>query len=71
MFIYHLIQVGQVFQFLTSNWEKSIIKITVKNGKEVVFDDILIDSIVKVNSVYKYILENWSNNKVQVFYKAP
>ena len=69
MFILHLIQIGQVYQFLTANWEKGLSTITVKDGKEVVFDNITVDSIMKVNTIYQYLLENWSSGKVQIFYQ--
>ena len=72
MIIYHLIQVGQIFQFLSANWEELKPTITVKDGKEVIFDNIVVDSIIKVNSIYKFLLENWTNGKVQIFYsEAP
>lgn len=68
MIIYHLIQVGQIFQFLSANWEEQKPTVTVKNRKEVVFDNVVVDSIIKVNTIYQYLLENWNNGKVQIFY---
>jgi len=68
MFILHLLQIGQVYQFLVANWQEEKPTITVKNGKEVIFDNIIVDSILKVNTIYKYLLENWANKKVQIFY---
>jgi len=69
MFITNLLQIGQVYQFLIANWQYANSHITVKNGKEVVFDNILIDSILKTNTIYRYLLENWNSGKVQIFYK--
>ena len=71
MFIRNLGQIGEIYNLLTKNWQEKTINVTVKNRKEVVFDDILVDSILKVNTIYKYLLENWANMKVQVFYTAP
>lgn len=69
MFITNLLQIGQVYQFLTANWQYANAHITVKNKKEVVFDNILVDSIVKVNTIYRYLLKHWSGGKLQIFYK--
>jgi len=71
MYILHLLQVGQIYQFLAANWQELKPTITVKNGKEIVYDNIVVDSILKVNSIYKYLLENWANGKVQIFYSEP
>ena len=68
MFITNLMQIGEIYQFLTQNWQEGKARITVKHGKEVVFDNILLDSIVKVNTIYKYLLENWAGKKLQIFY---
>jgi len=68
MFIMNLLQIGQVYQFLAANWQYKKAHITVRNKKEVVFDNMLVDSILKVNTIYKYLLENWSSGKVQIFY---
>jgi len=69
MFILHLLQIGQVYQFLVANWQEEKPTITVKNGKEVIFDNIIVDSILKVNTIYQYLLENWSELNIQIFYK--
>ena len=69
MFITTLIQIGKVYQFLTENRQNPTARITVKNGKEVVFDNIVVDNIIKTNTVYRYLLEHWDNGKVQIFYK--
>lgn len=69
MFITTLMQIGEIYQFLTQNWQEAKARITVKNGKEIPFDDVLLDSIVKVNTIYKYLLENWAGKKIQIFYK--
>ena len=72
MFILHLLQVGQIFQFMSANWQELKPTITVKDGKEIVFDNIIVDSIIKVNTIYKYLLENWAGKQVQIFYsEAP
>jgi len=68
MFIMNLLQIGQVYQFLAANWQYANSHITIKNGKEVIYDNILVDSLEKVQAIYKYLLQNWANNKVQIFY---
>ena len=68
MFIMNLLQIGQIYQFLVANWEDGTARITVKNGKEVVYDNVLVDSVLKVDSIYRYLLENWQSFKVQIFY---
>jgi len=68
MIILHLLQIGEVYQFLTQNWQNAKARITVKNGKEVAFDDVLVDSKLKVDTIYKFLLENFANGKLQIFY---
>jgi len=67
MYIRNLIQLGQVYQYLISNWTKAEQRITVKNKGKVIFDRILVDSLLKVNTVYMYILDNWKYKHVQIF----
>lgn len=59
---------GKIYQFLTQNWQEGKARITVKNKKETIFDNVLLDSIAKVNTIYKYLEENWAGKKLQIFY---
>ena len=68
MFIITLLQIGEIYQFLTQNWQEGKARITIKNGEEVAFDNVLVDSKMKVDTIYRYLLEHWSNGKIQIFY---
>ena len=68
MFITTLLQIGEIYQFLTQNWQNAKARITIKNGEEIPFDDVSVDSKMKVDTIYKFLLENWANKKLQIFY---
>jgi len=68
MFITTLLQIGEIYQFLTQNWQKDKARITIKNEEEVAFDNVLVDSKMKVDTIYRYLLENWAGKKLQIFY---
>ena len=68
MFIITLLQIGEIYQFLTQNWQEGKARITIKNEEEVAFDNVLVDSKMKVDTIYRYLLEHWSNGKIQIFY---
>ena len=69
MFIITLLQIGEIYQFLTQNWQEGKARITIKNEEEVAFDNVLVDSKMKVDTIYKYLLENWAGKKLQIFYE--
>lgn len=69
MNILNLTTVGQIYLVLAQNWEEGKIRITVKNGDERPFDDVLVNSKIIMDSIYKYLLENWAAKKLQIFLK--
>ena len=68
MFIITLLQIGEIYQFLTQNWQEDKARITIKNGEEIAFDNVLVDSKMKADTIYRYLLEHWANGKIQIFY---
>jgi len=68
MFITTLLQIGEIYQFLTQNWKNAKSRITIKDGEEIPFDNVLADSRIKVDTIYRYLLEHWASKKLQIFY---
>ena len=71
MLITNLTQIGEIFLLLSKEWKNATVHITIKKGGKKPFDNVLVDTIIKVNSIYKYLLENWQDCKLQIFCEAP
>ena len=69
MRILNLTTVGRVFLIMSRNWKSGKLRITIENGKEKLYDDVLIDNIQKVNEIYKFLLEHWATLNLQISYK--
>ena len=69
MFITNLGQIGQIFLLLSKEWRNGTTYITVKKGGGKPFDNVLVDSLLKVKTIYTYLLSHWQDYKLQVFCK--
>ncbi len=69
MIITNLSQVGKIYLLLCRNWKKGRLRITIKKGESVPYDNVLIDNFDLVSAVYQFLLRNWDNGKLQIFCK--
>lgn len=69
MFITNSLQLAEIYLLLSKEWKNGNVYITVKKGGYKPFNNVLVDSFLKVNTIYDYLLENWKDHKLQVFYK--
>lgn len=69
MYITHLTQIGEIYQFLIDEYQSGKIIITIKNNGKVIFGEVPVKTKEMADKIYRYLLENWTTRKLQIFYK--